>query len=344
MEIRTEGIEKRYGETVALAPTSLAVRAGEFVSLLGPSGCGKTTLLRSIAGLARPDNGRITLGDQVVFDHNKQINIAPEKRGVGMVFQDFALWPHMTVFENVAFGLRARQQRGLPELLRFRQPTPGQTEKDIANRVDWALQKVRLAGYAQRYPGQLSGGQKQRVSFARAIATGPKLLLLDEPLSALDAILREEMRVELSALVREIGITALYVTHDQSEAMAMSDRIAVMNEGQILQTGTPEDLYNRPADPFVATFIGRSNVVSLNGRYTIVRPERLRLNQVSAADLAFTGTVRQTAFLGERYEVVLSVSSHEEEQLWTSYLPQKPDLGQELTLYVSPDDVHQVTK
>lgn len=342
MEIRTEGIEKRYGETVALAPTSLTVKEGEFVSLLGPSGCGKTTLLRSIAGLAQPDNGRITLGNQLVFDASQGVNVAPEKRGVGMVFQDFALWPHMTVFENVAFGLRARNQRHLTHILRFSQPPPNQNEEIIAERVQWALKKVRLDGFEKRYPGQLSGGQKQRVSFARAIATSPKLLLLDEPLSALDAILREEMRVELSALVREIGITALYVTHDQSEAMSMSDRIAVMNAGQILQTGTPETLYNQPADPFVATFVGRSNVVSLNGRYSIVRPERIRLNRDHDSDLAFTGTVRQTAFLGERYEVVLAVNGREEERLWTSYLPKKPNLGQKLTVYVSPDDVHQV--
>jgi iron(III) transport system ATP-binding protein len=351
VEIRAEGITKRFGETVALAPTNLTITEGEFVSLLGPSGCGKTTLLRSIAGLEEPDAGHIALGERVVFDSTTRTNLAPEDRGVGMVFQDFALWPHMTVFENVAFGLRARRERGFWRSLRFWQnradsqngddtSQPARLDpKGIADRVHWALSKVRLQDFADRYPTQLSGGQKQRVSFARAIATGPKLLLLDEPLSALDAILREELRLELAALVREIDMTALYVTHDQAEAMSLSDRIAVMNGGQILQTGTPESLYNRPADAFVAKFVGRSNAVSLNGQDQMVRPERIRLAKRDAQDMEFAGIVRQVAFQGDRYEVMLELDA---DRFWISYLPHKPSVGENLTLYVHPNDMHQI--
>lgn len=338
MEIRAEGIEKRFGETVALAPTNLTIAEGEFVSLLGPSGCGKTTLLRSIAGLERPDGGKISLGDRVVFDAADNKNLPPEKRNVGMVFQDFALWPHMTVFENVAFGLRARGNGGLLKTALFWNGRK-QQEKTIAERVHWALAKVRLDGLAGRYPSQLSGGQKQRVSFARAIATSPKLLLLDEPLSALDAILREQMRVELAELVREIGITALYVTHDQSEAMSMSDRIAVMNGGHILQTGSPEELYNRPISQFVATFVGRSNVLSLNGSYKMIRPERIRLTRDNAEDIEFASVVRQAVFQGDRYEALLEL---DDERLWMSYFPQKPAVGEQLTVYVNPGDIHEI--
>jgi iron(III) transport system ATP-binding protein len=347
VEIRAEGITKRFGETVALAPTTLTINEGEFVSLLGPSGCGKTTLLRSIAGLEQPDAGQIVLGDRVVFDSSTRTNLAPEHRNVGMVFQDFALWPHMTVFENVAFGLRARRARSVWRLPRWWSRDAAQAGADdsplddasITTRVEWALSKVRLDGYAQRYPTQLSGGQKQRVSFARAIATGPKLLLLDEPLSALDAILREELRVELAALVRDIGMTALYVTHDQAEAMSLSDRIAVMNGGHILQSGTPESLYNRPIDPFVARFVGRSNTVSLNGEYRMVRPERIRHARQDHQDLAFAGVVRQVAFQGDRYEVMLEL---DDARYWLSYLPHKPQVGEQLTLYVNPGDMHQI--
>lgn len=338
MDVRCENVSKRFGETVALAPTDLTIRDGEFLSLLGPSGCGKTTLLRSIAGLEQPDSGRVVLGDEVVFSAEEHLDTPPERRGVGMVFQDFALWPHLTVMENVAFGLRARNQagalgRGIGRLF-------GRTRDDerlIVDRVEWALSKVRLTGFERRYPDQLSGGQKQRVSFARAIVTSPNLLLLDEPLSALDAILREQMRVELAALVRELGMTALYVTHDQSEAMSMSDRIAVMNEGRILQTGTPEDLYLRPADKFVARFVGRSNALSINGSYQMVRPERIRRTRQSEEDLVFSGTVRQVSFRGDRYEVLIALEDGRE---WIGYVQDKPTVGDSFTAFVSPNDVH----
>ncbi|MFW6380851.1 MAG: ABC transporter ATP-binding protein [Spirochaetota bacterium] len=324
MRIRCVGLTKRFGATVALAPTDLAIDEGEFVSLLGPSGCGKTTLLRCIAGLELPDGGSIALGSTLACDRATGVHLPPERREIGMVFQDFALWPHLSVFENVAFGLRARSRR-----TRLGADV-------IRERVHWALAKVRLEDFAQRYPGQLSGGQKQRVSFARAIVTNPRLLLLDEPLSALDAILREQMRVELAELVRDLGVTALYVTHDQSEAMSMSDRIAVMNNGRILQDGTPEALYFQPVDRFVARFVGRSNTISDNGELRVVRPERIRFSPSSEDDLQFNGNVRQVSFQGDRYEVVTAVNTGRE---WISYTLQKPTIGSQLTLYVNPNDV-----
>ncbi len=324
MRVRCAGLTKRFGPTVALSPTNLTIEEGEFVSLLGPSGCGKTTLLRCIAGLELPDEGTIALGDTLVCDRTTGAHVPPERREIGMVFQDFALWPHLSIFENVAFGLRARARR-------TREGTAA-----IRDRVFWALSKVRLEALSERYPEQLSGGQKQRVSFARAIVTSPRLLLLDEPLSALDAILREQMRVELAALVRDLGVTALYVTHDQSEAMSMSDRIAVMNEGRILQEGTPEALYFQPADRFVAGFVGRSNTISDNGELRAVRPERVRFSPSSQHDLRFEGNVRQVSFQGDRYEVVTELDAGRE---WISYTLEKPTIGSQRTLYVNPNDV-----
>ena len=230
---------------------NIDLAAGTFFTLLGPSGCGKTTTLRCIAGLETPDRGRIVVAGQPLFDSEAGISVPLHRRNIGMVFQSYAIWPHMTVFENVSFPMRvSRTQR--------------YSAAEIAKAVDAALESVGLKGYAGRSATQLSGGQQQRVALARAIVHRPKLLLLDEPLSNLDASLREDMRTELKRLQRELGVTAIYVTHDQSEALAMSDTIAVIAGGRMMQIGTPRDIYFRPANEFVAGFIGHTNI--LRGR------------------------------------------------------------------------------
>ena len=221
---------------------------GTFFTLLGPSGCGKTTTLRCVAGLERPDAGAIAVGDRVLFDSARGTAVPLNERGIGMVFQSYAIWPHMTVFENIAFPLRVAKGQRLPR-------------EDIRSLVEQALSTVGLSGYGDRPATRLSGGQQQRVALARAIVHRPKLLLLDEPLSNLDAALREEMRVELRRLQQQIGVTTIYVTHDQSEALAMSDRIAVMEKGRIVQMGDPREIYFRPASIFVASFIGAANLL-----------------------------------------------------------------------------------
>ncbi|MCW5694235.1 MAG: ABC transporter ATP-binding protein [Pseudolabrys sp.] len=224
---------------------------GTFFTLLGPSGCGKTTTLRCIAGLETPDTGRITVDGRPLFDSDRGISVPLHRRNIGMVFQSYAIWPHMSVFENVSFPMRVSK-------------TQRYTSAEISKAVDAALESVGLGGYAKRSATQLSGGQQQRVALARAIVHRPKLLLLDEPLSNLDAALREDMRIELKRLQRELGVTAVYVTHDQSEALAMSDTIAVIAKGRMMQVGSPRDIYFRPANEFVASFIGHTNI--LRGR------------------------------------------------------------------------------
>ncbi|RLG50760.1 MAG: ABC transporter ATP-binding protein [Thermoproteota archaeon] len=235
VSIRTEGVVKRFGEVVALDHVTLSIKHGEFFTLLGPSGCGKTTFLRTVAGFELVDSGRI------FFDSQDVTMLPPYKRDTGMVFQNYALWPHMTVFDNIAYGLKVRK---LPK-------------KEIEKRVKEVLKLVRLEGLESRKPHQLSGGQQQRVALARALVINPKVLLLDEPLSNLDAKLRLEMRAEIKKLQKSLGITTVYVTHDQEEAMSISDRIAVMNSGRIEQVGTPSQVYFRPRNYFVADFIGQ---------------------------------------------------------------------------------------
>jgi iron(III) transport system ATP-binding protein len=239
MFLSLQNIEKRYATTKAVADLSLTIERGEFFGLLGPSGCGKTTTLRMIAGLETPDAGSI------LFDGREITNLSPERRGFGMVFQNYALFPHLNVFENVAFGLRARRK----------------PKEEVARKVADALALVQLPGYERRAVDALSGGQQQRVAIARAIAIEPALLLFDEPLSNLDVALREETRGELRELVVRLGLTAVYVTHDQDEAFALCDRISVMSEGRVLQTGAPRELYERPAQIVVARFLGRNNLM-----------------------------------------------------------------------------------
>ncbi len=230
--------------------------SGTFFTLLGPSGCGKTTTLRCIAGLERPDAGLIEVEDQVLYDSARGVAVPMNQRGIGMVFQSYAIWPHMTVFENIAFPLRVAKDRRYGR-------------EEIRSMVDRALATVGLAGYGDRPATRLSGGQQQRVALARAIVHRPKLLLLDEPLSNLDASLREEMRAELRRLQQQIGVTTIYVTHDQGEALAMSDRIAVMEHGRVVQMDEPRAIYFRPASEFVASFIGAANLLSGTSTHSV---------------------------------------------------------------------------
>ncbi|WP_025026704.1 ABC transporter ATP-binding protein [Caldalkalibacillus mannanilyticus] len=319
MELIVQEVSKSYHSMIALHPTSFRVAKGEFISLLGPSGCGKTTLLRILSGLEEAESGEIRLDEQMIFSKRANKNVPTTERGMGMVFQDFALWPHMTVFENVAFGLRATRKT-----------------QHLKEKVEWALQKVRLQGLKDRFPHQLSGGQQQRVSFARAIVTEPRLILLDEPLSALDAMLREELRSELVTLVKELQFTALYVTHDQGEAMSMSDRIFLMNEGRILQEGSPEELYNQPNHPFVAQFIGKSNFIT---QTSFFRPEKISFHQKSIDDYVYQGVIEQILYQGDRYEVYVRVQNYQ----WTMYFAERPQVGETISFYLHPQDIIELT-
>src|SRR4030095_8369614 len=242
--ITLRGLVKRYGDFAALEDLSLEVRAGELVSLLGPSGCGKTTTLRLVAGFLKPEAGEIRVGDRLLS--SPAAVVPPERRRMAMIFQSYALWPHMTVAQNVGYGLRFKG---------------GVSRADRGRRVTAMLKVVRLDGLEHRYPGELSGGQQQRVAVARALVVEPEVLLLDEPLSNLDANLREEMRFEIRRLHEAFGITTLYVTHDQAEAMVISDRIAVLERGRVAQIGTADELFHRPRTRFVAEFIGKTNVL-----------------------------------------------------------------------------------
>jgi putative spermidine/putrescine transport system ATP-binding protein len=288
--LRLAGIQKRYGATVAVAGVDLEVRDGEFLTLLGPSGCGKTTTLGLIAGFFPPSAGEIFLRGRPVA------GLPPFKRDIGVVFQDYALFPHMTAGENVAFGLRMR----------------GLRKEEIESRVSEALGLVQLGGLAERRPLELSGGQRQRVALARALVIRPAVLLLDEPLSNLDLKLREEMRVEIAGLQRRLGITTVFVTHDQGEALVMSDRIAVMNAGRIEQLGTPADVYERPATRFVAQFIGRMNFLRGEGKTVAIRPERAQLGREKpSSGFARPATVRHVLYLGATLEYHLELENGE---------------------------------
>ena len=248
--IEIEKVSKKFGAVTAVDRLNLTVQAGEFLTLLGPSGCGKTTVLRMIAGLEFPDEGVIRIKDKTVFSSREGIYVAPGKRGIGLVFQSYALWPHMTVFENVAFGLQVQ----------------GAERKEMEDRVHTSLDYMRLRGMEKRYPQQLSGGQQQRVALARMLVTRPSIFLMDEPLSNLDAKLRMEMRAEIKRLHWEAKATTLYVTHDQNEALTLSTQVAVMNRGILQQVASPHQIYRRPANLFVADFIGSPTINFIPGK------------------------------------------------------------------------------
>jgi iron(III) transport system ATP-binding protein len=326
------GRGERHGRVLAVDGISVDVEEGELFTLLGPSGCGKTTTLRCVAGLDTPDEGEIALGERLLFSSGRRVAVPANRRGLGMVFQSYAIWPHMNVFKNVAFPLQV--------LPRGKRPP----RKQLQERVERALATVKLGHLAGREATDLSGGQQQRLALARALVLEPPLLLLDEPLSNLDAKLREEMVFELKRLQRELGVTAVYVTHDQVEALAMSNRVAVMREGRIEQVGRPRDVYEAPHSRFVADFIGTSNFIDgvvearQNGVYTVrtpdgelrvrsdsefpagtkvvvaARPEHVELSEDSANGTGanrWRGRVEARAFLGEAVDHVVSVGSRE---------------------------------
>jgi putative spermidine/putrescine transport system ATP-binding protein len=288
-DVEVVGGRKAFGGVVAVDDVDLQVREGEFFTLLGPSGSGKTTTLRLIAGFERPDAGTIHLGGEDITER------PPYARDVNTVFQDYALFPHMTVAENVGYGLKVK---GVKRAERTRQ-------------IAEVLQTVRLDGYGERKPVQLSGGQRQRVALARSIVNRPKVLLLDEPLGALDLKLRQEMQRFLKALQRDLGMTFIYVTHDQEEALTMSDRLAVFNAGRIEQVGEPAEVYERPATEFVADFVGTTNIVERDGRRVCIRPERIAFGaggeQATIDDVVFVGAFTRYLVVtdrGERLTVV----------------------------------------
>lgn len=355
VSVLAQNIVKSLGKTLVLKGVSLEIKPGEFFFVLGPSGCGKTTFLRVLAGFLFPDEGRVFFGDRdVTF-------VPPHKRNAAMVFQHYALFPHMTVWDNVAYGLRVRK---LPR-------------DEIERRVKEALRLVRLEGFEKRLPLQLSGGQQQRVALARAIAVHPDLLLLDEPLSNLDAKLRAEMRGELRALQRQLGVTTVYVTHDQKEALAMADRIAVMKDGQIVQVGTPTELYRKPRNRFVAEFLGDANVWEGKVKsvhsdlvvvetpfgemncppppfpvregekvWVMVRPESVSVapdrteapsGPVSGPN-TFVARVEQTVYLGEAVEVVAKIGETSVKVL--HFRPADGGLPNEVRLQFPPDDLN----
>ena len=315
-QVRIDHIFKRFGDVTAVNDFNVTVADGEFVSILGPSGCGKTTTLRMIAGFERATEGEIYIGDHCVTSSIEKTFVPPEKRDIGMVFQSYAVWPHMTVLDNVGYPLKIQK---VPKEERIK-------------RVKEALEMVHLGEYAERYPNQLSGGQQQRVALARALVAQPGLLLLDEPLSNLDAKLRESMRFEILALQKKLGITVVYVTHDQGEAMAMSDRVVVMSKGVVQQIGAPHEIYTTPANKMVADFIGlvnflpgvnNGNTVTIDGvegsftnvsnyategAVTIaVRPENINLNKNSGI---VQGVLTHRFYLGDAVDYRIQVGEH----------------------------------
>ena len=344
------------GDVYAVNHVSLTIPQGQFVTLLGPSGCGKTTTLNCIAGLEQPDGGRITVGDVVLTDVSRRVILPPERRGLGMVFQSYALWPHMTVYDNLAFGLKLRKVRG----------------PDIRTRIGEVLDLVGLGALAQRYPFQLSGGQQQRVALARAVVARPRVLLLDEPLSNLDAKVREQARFWLREFQQRLGITTVYVTHDQAEALAISDLVAVMSDGRLLQYAPPHEVYERPISRFVADFIGQTsflravveevgdgrartrlaatgavNTTTLTDNPTkvgdrvllAIRSERIQVRPDGVPDGSDAGNVisahvRSFVYVGSAYEYILETPEGEIRVA----APRAID-GSEVALYLPPDAI-----
>lgn len=339
--IRLENVSKSYGDNEVLDELTLTVDENEFVTLLGPSGCGKTTTLRIIGGFEKPDKGR------VYFDGKDITDLPPNERPLNTVFQNYALFPHMTVGENIAFGLRVS----------------GKDEQFIQDKVKYALNLVNLKGFENRKINELSGGQQQRIAMARAIVNEPKVLLLDEPLGALDLKLRQEMQYELVRLKKELGITFIYVTHDQEEALTMSDKVVVMNDGYIQQEGTPEQIYNEPENAFVADFIGDSNIISgrmvrdelveINGVQfpcidgekdgfkpgqnvdVVIRPEDIEIRPYGEG--LFNGEIISKLFIGVHYEMLVKSENGEYEWLLQNY--DEHQVGSKIGMYVRPENI-----
>jgi iron(III) transport system ATP-binding protein len=305
--ITVKQLRKTYEGSIAVDCIDLEVREGEVMALLGPSGCGKTTTLQLMAGFLRPDAGEIWIADRLLSSARSVV--PPERRSMSLIFQSYAVWPHKTVAQNVAYGLQVRK---LPRA-------------EIDTRVRGMLERVKLGALAQRYPAELSGGQQQRVALARALVVEPQVLLLDEPLSNLDANLREEMRFEIRRLHDETGITMIYVTHDQSEAMVISDRIAVMNLGRVEQVGRPDEIYEMPRTRFVASFIGRTNVLQLNGTATSIRPHQVLLAKPAEPARCISGRIAREAYLGETRDYVVEIAG-----------------GTQLRVTTKPQDIHHV--
>jgi len=347
--VAIKSLTKRYGDVAAVEALSLEVKPGELVSLLGPSGCGKTTTLRLVAGFLRPEAGEIWVGERCLSSAASVV--PPERRRMAMIFQSYALWPHMTVARNVAYGLRFKS--GMPKADRDRRVT------DI-------LRTVQLSGFESRYPGELSGGQQQRVAVARALVVEPEILLLDEPLSNLDANLREEMRFEIRRLHEAFGITTLYVTHDQAEAMVISDRVAVLHRGRVVQVGSAEDLFRRPRTRFVAEFIGRTNLIDAQvAEPGVAAHGPLRLRLASAAGVPGTplvvsirpheielvlagrsapaganvlaGAVQRTSYLGDAVDYHVRVNGSDVVLRVTAPPPARFAAGEAVTLAIAPE-------
>jgi iron(III) transport system ATP-binding protein len=320
----TEYVNERKQAIRAAHDVSFDVPQGKLFTLLGPSGCGKTTTLRSIAGLERPQAGEIQVGDALIYSSSRRIFVPPNQRGLGMVFQSYAIWPHMTVYENAAFPLRVGRRK--------------LSRREIDERVTRVLATVDLSEMAQREATKLSGGQQQRLALARALVMEPRLLLLDEPLSNLDAKLRERMRFELKRLQRELGITTVYVTHDQSEALALSHGIAVMNRGRIEQTGTPREIYERPLNPFVADFVGSSNFLDATVRAADGAPGYYRVESALGVMKAFGLEALQAGdqvVVSVRPEDVhLSEVRPDGENVWQGRVDQKVFLGESVDFQV----------
>jgi putative spermidine/putrescine transport system ATP-binding protein len=320
------GVEKSFGSVKAVEHLDLEIRDGEFFSMLGPSGSGKTTVLRLIAGFELPSAGKIMLEGKDVTGS------APFDRDVNTVFQDYALFPHMTVIENVEYGLRVR----------------GVAKAERKAAAMAALATVRLAGFESRKPSELSGGQRQRVALARAIVVKPKVLLLDEPLGALDLKLREQMQVELKQLQRELGITFIFVTHDQEEALTLSDRVAVFNNGRIEQLGTPRELYENPASEFVAGFVGTSNLFDESAASRLlgtsfacaIRPERIRIGKTEAGDTQLEGTIQEVIYLGSANRVLVELGLQKPVVVMHPIDGEAlPDRGQKVSLKFNKSDL-----
>lgn len=353
-EIRIQDVSKRFGDTVAVNNVSTTISEGKIITLLGPSGCGKTTLLRCVAGLETPTTGTITVGNETVADPARQVEVPTEERNMGMVFQSYAVWPHMTVYENVAYPLKV----------------DGDTD-GMEEAVTDILELVGIADQAEKVPPQLSGGQQQRVAFARAVVYDPEVLLLDEPLSNLDAKLRETMRFELRELQRALGITTLYVTHNQSEAMVLSDELIVMNEGEFVQKGDPVEVYNNPKSEFVADFIGDTNMIdavvqsSQVGRSTVrikrtdkelviethanmnlgqeillsIRPEDFHLTSDTVSNQnELTGQVTDRTFFGKYLEVKLDIGY--ENPITTSLRNYELNIGDRVSVGINLSRIH----